>query len=55
MFEMRAAGAVTIGQSEASCVVYGMPKEALKRGAVEVEADLEEIPGLLVEHGREAV
>jgi two-component system chemotaxis response regulator CheB len=32
---MRHAGARTVGQDEASCVVYGMPKEAVKRGAVE--------------------
>jgi two-component system chemotaxis response regulator CheB len=32
---MRDAGAATLGQDEASCVVYGMPKEALKCGAVE--------------------
>jgi len=35
MLEMRNAGAQTIAQDEASCVVYGMPKEAVKRGAVE--------------------
>ena len=53
--EMRAAGATTIGQDEASCVVYGMPREAMKAGAVTAECPLEEIPGLLVTHGREAV
>ncbi|HOX05301.1 MAG TPA: chemotaxis response regulator protein-glutamate methylesterase [Planctomycetota bacterium] len=31
--EMRAAGASTIAQDEASCVVFGMPKEAIARGA----------------------
>jgi two-component system chemotaxis response regulator CheB len=35
LLEMRKAGAHTIAQDEASCVVYGMPKEAVKRGAVE--------------------
>ena len=34
LLEMRKAGAQTVGQDEASCVVYGMPKEAVKRGAV---------------------
>ena len=34
LLEMRQAGAQTLGQDEASCVVYGMPKEAVKRGAV---------------------
>jgi two-component system chemotaxis response regulator CheB len=30
---MRRAGAVTIAQDEASCVVYGMPREAIALGA----------------------
>ncbi|MDP2694585.1 MAG: chemotaxis response regulator protein-glutamate methylesterase [Gallionella sp.] len=34
LLEMRNEGALTIGQDEQTCVVYGMPKEALKRGAV---------------------
>ncbi len=35
LLEMLKAGARTVAQDEASCVVYGMPKEAVKRGAVE--------------------
>jgi two-component system chemotaxis response regulator CheB len=35
MFELKAAGAATIAQDEASCVVFGMPKEAIARGAVD--------------------
>lgn len=34
LLEMRKVGAQTLGQDERSCVVYGMPKEAVKRGAV---------------------
>ncbi len=34
LLEMRMAGAGTLAQDEATCVVYGMPKEAVKRGAV---------------------
>lgn len=34
MAAMADAGAVNIAQDEASCVVFGMPKEAIKRGAV---------------------
>lgn len=41
--EMRQAGARTLGQDEASCVVYGMPKEAMKAGGVEDELPLERI------------
>jgi two-component system chemotaxis response regulator CheB len=35
LLEMRKAGALTLAQDEESCVVYGMPKEAVKRGGVE--------------------
>jgi two-component system, chemotaxis family, protein-glutamate methylesterase/glutaminase len=35
LLEMRTAGARTVAQDEASCVVFGMPKEAIKRGGVE--------------------
>jgi two-component system chemotaxis response regulator CheB len=33
MLQMRQRGAHTIAQDEASCVVYGMPREAVTRGA----------------------
>ena len=36
---MRRAGAVTLAQNEQSSVVYGMPKEAGRKGAVLVELD----------------
>ncbi len=42
--EMRDAGARTLGQDEGSCVVYGMPKEAKKAGAVEEELPLALLP-----------
>jgi len=35
LLQMKEAGARTIAQNEASCVVFGMPKEAIKLGAVE--------------------
>jgi two-component system chemotaxis response regulator CheB len=38
LLNMRRAGAVTIAQSEESCVVYGMPKVALDLGAVQQSA-----------------
>lgn len=43
LLEMRKAGARTIGQNEASCVVYGMPKVAYDIGAVEIQTDLQQI------------
>jgi two-component system, chemotaxis family, protein-glutamate methylesterase/glutaminase len=43
LLEMRHAGARTIAQDEESCVVYGMPKEAVQRGAVEKTVPLNAI------------
>jgi two-component system, chemotaxis family, protein-glutamate methylesterase/glutaminase len=43
LLEMRKVGAQTLGQDERSCVVYGMPKEAVKRGAVMRAVPLEAI------------
>jgi two-component system, chemotaxis family, protein-glutamate methylesterase/glutaminase len=43
LLEMRQAGARTIAQDEESCVVYGMPKEAVKRGGVERSVSLDVI------------
>ena len=43
LLEMRKAGARTVAQDEDSCVVYGMPKEAVKRGAVEKSVPLASI------------
>lgn len=43
MLSMRQAGAWTIGQDQASCVVYGMPREAAAIGAVAEVAPLSEI------------
>ena len=42
--EMRDAGASTLAQDEASCVVFGMPKEAIKLGAAERVVSLDAIP-----------
>lgn len=49
LLQMRQAGARTFGQSEATCVVYGMPKAAKAMGAVAEELNLEQIPGALCE------
>lgn len=42
--EMRDAGASTVGQNEATCVVYGMPKAAHDCGATEIELPIGKIP-----------
>jgi two-component system chemotaxis response regulator CheB len=47
LLEMKKKGAVTIGQNEESCVVYGMPKVAYDIGAVEKQVGLNEIPILV--------
>ena len=43
MEEMKGMEAYTIAQDEASCVVFGMPNEAIKRGAVDRIVPLEQI------------
>ncbi len=48
LLAMRQAGAFTIGQDKESCVVYGMPMEAYKIGAVEVQAPLDKIPEIIL-------
>jgi two-component system chemotaxis response regulator CheB len=48
MLEMKEQGAYTIAQDESSCVVFGMPKEAIKLKAVDRVAPLEQIAGILL-------
>lgn len=50
MLRMRKAGAYTIGQDKDSCVVYGMPMEAYKIGAVCQQASLSSIPQVVMAH-----
>jgi len=45
LLEMRNAGAHTIAQDEDSCIVFGMPKEAIARGAAEKVLPLDRIAG----------
>ncbi len=47
--EMHDAGAATVAQDEATCVVYGMPGAAVGCGAVDTVAALDDIPRLIVE------
>lgn len=44
MLKMKEAGAQTIAQDEKSCVVFGMPKEAIALGGVDKVASLKDIP-----------
>lgn len=48
LLKMKEAGARTLGQTEKTCVVYGMPKVAYDIGAVDTQLDLEKIPERLV-------
>ncbi len=59
MLEMKNAGAYNLAQDEASCVVFGMPKEAIAIGATHDVAPLHELPGRVLEffiaHGNRAM
>jgi two-component system chemotaxis response regulator CheB len=48
MLELKQAGAMTIAQDEGSCVVFGMPKEAIKLGGVQKILPLSTIAGTLL-------
>ncbi len=50
LLRMKQRGAFTIGQDEASSVVYGMPKVAYDVGAVEKQASLKNIPNIVAKH-----
>jgi two-component system chemotaxis response regulator CheB len=49
MQALRQAGAITIAQDEASCVVFGMPKEAIALGAVQHVVPLDQIAWKMME------
>ncbi len=48
LLEMREAGAFTIAQNEATCVVFGMPREAIRRGAARIVSPLDRIPAAVM-------
>ena len=52
MLAMKKAGARTIAQDEASCVVFGMPKEAIRHGAVDRVLPLPAIAGAVLAEAR---
>lgn len=49
LLKMRNAGAFTVGQDKETCVVYGMPMEAYKLGAVCVQAPLYRIADIIID------
>lgn len=49
LLTMKQAGAVTIAQSEETCMVYGMPKRAVEAGAVDYIVPLGQIPPKLMQ------
>ena len=55
LLEMRNAGAHTIAQDEASCVVFGMPKEAICCGAVLQTLPLDSISGALTNYAAQGL
>ena len=52
LLSMRQAGANTIAQDEASSVVFGMPKEAIKLGAAEQIFSLNQMPAMIAQFGK---
>jgi two-component system chemotaxis response regulator CheB len=48
LLEMKETGAQTIAQDEATCVVFGMPGEAVKLGAASEVLPLQKIPGRVI-------
>lgn len=49
LFAMRRTGAMTFGQDEASCVVYGMPRAAFELGSVERQLPLKAMAGAIMQ------
>jgi two-component system chemotaxis response regulator CheB len=50
MVEMKQMGAYNVAQNEATCVVCGMPREAIALGAVDVVLPLQDIPARVMEY-----
>ncbi|NVK18297.1 MAG: chemotaxis response regulator protein-glutamate methylesterase [Methylocystaceae bacterium] len=48
MLRLKEGGAYNLGQNEKTCVVYGMPKVAFERGAVDLELDVSKIAPTLM-------
>jgi two-component system chemotaxis response regulator CheB len=48
LLEMREAGSLTIAQNEATCIVFGMPREAIRRGAAKLITPLDSIASTIL-------
>ena len=48
LLNMKKSGASTIAQDEASCIVFGMPREAIRIGAAEKVCSLQDIPQSII-------
>lgn len=55
MLEMKEAGAQTIAQDESSCVVFGMPKEAIAKGGTNVILPLDKIPEIIARYEKSSL
>ena len=49
MLELKTSGGATVGQDEASCVVFGMPKGAIRLGAIDRVLALKDIPSAIIQ------
>ena len=52
MLEMKEAGAMTIAQDEATCIVFGMPKEAIKMNGVNKILPLQSVASAILSYSR---
>lgn len=48
MLDMKESGATTYAQDEASCIVFGMPKEAIKHGGVDHIVSLDDVSNIIL-------
>jgi two-component system chemotaxis response regulator CheB len=55
LLEMKKNGAITIAQDESSCIVFGMPKEAIRHGAADYVLSLEEIPEAILKIAQKVI
>lgn len=49
LLQMRMSGAITIAESEESCIIFGMPGEAIKIGAAQHVLNLDQIPYFMMQ------